>query len=73
LPKGEARVFVLQKAPMPNGRAGEVKEEAAAKVIHVGITDGLFTELTDDSDLPGEILVITDETDDKDDKKKKPF
>ena len=73
LPKGEARVFVLQKGPMPNGRAGEMKEDAVAKVIHVGITDGLFTELTDDRELPGESLVITDETDDKDDKKKKPF
>lgn len=72
LPKGEAQVYVLKKTSGPSGRAGDVKEEAVATRIHVGITDGLHTELVDDSELAGDVLVITDETDDKKDKKK-PF
>ena len=73
LPKGEARLFVLHKTAAQGRRPGDLKEDAVTKTVHVGITDGLFTELTDDQDLPGESLVITDESDEKDDKKKKPF
>jgi HlyD family secretion protein len=72
LPKGEAQVYVLKKTPGPSGRASDVKEEPVATRIHVGITDGLHTELVDDAELAGDVLVITDETDEKKDKKK-PF
>ena len=72
LPKGEAQVYVLKKTPGPSGRPSDVKEEAVPTRIHVGITDGLHTELLDEGDLAGDVLVITDETDEKKDKKK-PF
>ncbi len=72
LAKGEAQVYVLKKTPGPSDRAGDVKEEAVATRIHVGITDGLHTELVDDAELAGDVTVITDEVDEKKDKKK-PF
>jgi hypothetical protein len=47
-------------------KPGDEKDEP--KVISVGITDGLFTEVTEGSLAPGS-KVVTDEIDD--DKKKK--
>lgn len=73
LAKGEARIFLLQKSAVSGRRSGEMKEEAIAKRVHIGITDGLFTELVDEEELLGESLLITDETDEKDDKKKRVF
>ena len=61
LPKGKARVFVLTSEKL-----GDEKDEP--KVVSVGITDGLFTEVTDGSLAVG-TKVVTDQIDD--DKKKK--
>jgi HlyD family secretion protein len=61
LAKGKGRVF-LQTSDKP----GDEKEEA--KIISVGITDGLFTEVTEGS-LPVGTKVVTDQIDE--DKKKK--
>jgi HlyD family secretion protein len=61
LPKGRARVFVLTSE-----RLGDEKNEP--KVISIGITDGLFTEVTEGSLAIG-TKVVTDELDD--DKKRK--
>ena len=61
LAKGKARVHVLT-----NDKPGEEKEEV--RVIDVGVTDGVNTELLGDA-LAGDVKVITDETDDP--KKKK--
>jgi len=62
LAKGEGRVHVLT-----SDKPGEEKEEA--RVVSIGVTDGLFTELTDGA-LPVGTKVVTDELDDK---KKKGF
>jgi len=63
LEKGKARVYLLTL-----DKPGEEKSEA--KIVGVGITDGVFTEL-----LPGALAsdakVVTDETDEADPKKKK--
>jgi HlyD family secretion protein len=61
LPKGKARVFLLT-----SDKPGDEKEEA--KTISVGITDGLFTEVTEGSLAVG-TKVVTDQIDE--DKKKK--
>jgi HlyD family secretion protein len=61
LAKGKGRVFLLTSDP-----PGDEKEEA--KIISVGITDGLFTEVTDRSLAVG-TKVVTDQIDE--DKKKK--
>jgi HlyD family secretion protein len=61
LPKGKARVHVLT-----NDKPGEEKEET--RVVDVGVTDGINTELVGDA-LGDGVKVITDETDDP--KKKK--
>ncbi len=63
LPKGEARVHVLV-----NDKLGEEKEEE--RVVHVGVTDGIYTQLTGD-ELSVGTKVVTDEIDTK--KKKGPF
>jgi HlyD family secretion protein len=63
LPKGKGRVFLLT-----SDRPGDEKDEP--KVISVGITDGLFTEVTEGSLAVG-AKVVTDETDEDKDKKKK--
>jgi HlyD family secretion protein len=63
LGKGQGRVHVLL-----NDKPGEEKDET--RVISIGVTDGLFTELTDQS-LPAGTKVVTDELDEK--KKKGPF
>src|SRR5580658_8821947 len=61
LAKGHGRVFLLT-----SDKPGDEKEEA--KIISVGITDGLFTEVTDGSLSVG-TKIVTDQIDD--DKKKK--
>jgi HlyD family secretion protein len=60
LAKGTARVHVLT-----NDKPGEEKDEV--KLIHIGVTDGIFTQVTGD-DLPVGTKVVVDEMDD--DKKK---
>jgi HlyD family secretion protein len=64
LPHGKARVYVLNDATLG-------KEKAGSKVIEVGITDGIHTELRPASELAAGAKVVTDETD-ADDKKKGP-
>ena len=63
LGKGQGRVHVLL-----SDKPGEEKDEV--RIVPVGVTDGLFTELTDNS-LPAGTKVVTDELDEK--KKKGPF
>ncbi len=57
LGKGQGRVHVLV-----NDKPGEEKEEV--RVISIGVTDGIDTELTDGA-LPAGTKVVTDELDDK--------
>jgi len=61
LAKGNGRVYVIT-----NEKLGEEKSEA--RVVQVGITDGLTTEVT--GGLPATTKVVTDEVDDPDKKKK---
>jgi len=61
LAKGTGRVFVIT-----NDKLGEEKSEP--RVIQVGVTDGLTTEIT--GGLPATTKVVTDEVDDPDKKKK---
>lgn len=63
LGKGQGRVHVLV-----NDKPGDEKDEV--RIVPIGVTDGLFTELTDGS-LPAGTKVVTDELDEK--KKKGPF
>jgi HlyD family secretion protein len=64
LDKGKGRVWVLT-----NDKPGAEKDEQ--RTISIGITDGLFTEVTDPA-LPVATKVVTDENEDKDkDKDKK--
>jgi HlyD family secretion protein len=63
LGKGQGRVHVLV-----NDKPGEEKDEV--RMVSIGVTDGLFTELVGDA-LPAGAKVVTDELDDK--KKKGPF
>ncbi len=65
LPKGQARVWVVT-ADKPGD---ETDEE---RTISVGITDGIFTEVTGGS-LAAGVKVVTDETDADEKKKKKGF
>jgi HlyD family secretion protein len=67
LPKGQGRVFVLL-----NDKPGEEKEES--RIIAIGATDGIYTEVTDPN-LPVGTKIITDETDESagPGKKKGPF
>ena len=67
LPKGQGRVFVLL-----NDKPGEEKEES--RIIAIGATDGIYTEVTDPN-LPVGTKIITDETDESaaGGKKKGPF
>jgi HlyD family secretion protein len=62
LAKGQGRVYVLT-----SDRPGQEKDEA--RLVAIGITDGIYTEVTDPSLAVG-AKVVTDETD-VDDKKKK--
>lgn len=62
LTKGQGRVYVLT-----NDKPGE--EKAEARVIPIGITDGLFTEIGQGALTPA-AKIVTDESD-TDDKKKK--
>jgi len=63
LPKGKGKVYVLTSEKL-----GDEKDEA--KVVSIGITDGLFTEVTESSIAVG-TKVVTDEIDEDKDKKKK--
>jgi HlyD family secretion protein len=65
LPKGRARVWVIT-----SDKPGEEKDEE--RTIAVGITDGIFTEVTEGSLAPG-VQVVTDETDENSKTKKKGF
>jgi HlyD family secretion protein len=65
LPKGQARVWVLT-----SDKPGDEKDEM--RIVAVGITDGIFTEVTDTA-LGGGTRVVTDETDMDDKKKKRIF
>ncbi len=57
LAKGQGRVYVLT-----SDKPGDEKEEQ--KLVPIGVTDGIFTELTGD-ELPAATKVVTDETDDE--------
>jgi HlyD family secretion protein len=65
LPKGQSRVWVLT-----SDKLGDEKDEM--RIVSVGITDGIFTEVTDPSLAVG-TRVVTDETDADDKKKKRMF
>jgi HlyD family secretion protein len=65
LPKGQARVWVLT-----GDKPGDEKDEM--RVVSVGITDGIFTEVPDPA-LGVGTRVVTDETDADDKKKKRIF
>jgi HlyD family secretion protein len=65
LPKGKGRVYVLT-----SDKPGEEKNEA--KVISIGITDGMNTEVKESSLATG-TKIVTDENDDKNKEKKGGF
>lgn len=67
LEKGKGRIYLLTDA-----RPGE--EKAEMRIVPVGVTDGIFTELREHPIAEG-TKIVTDETDDLDPKKKKgkPF
>jgi HlyD family secretion protein len=65
LEKGRGRVWVLT-----SDKPGAEKEEA--RVVAIGITDGLFTEVVEPS-LGEGTRVVTDESDTEDKKKRKVF
>jgi HlyD family secretion protein len=63
LPKGKGKVYVLTSEKL-----GDEKDEP--KVVSIGITDGLFTEVMEGTIAVG-TKVVTDEIDEDKDKKKK--
>jgi HlyD family secretion protein len=63
LGKGQGRVHVIL-----SDKPGDEKDEV--RIVPIGVTDGVFTELTN-SDLTTSTKVVTDELDEK--KKKGPF
>jgi HlyD family secretion protein len=65
LPRGQARVWVLT-----GDKPGDEKDEM--RVVSVGITDGIFTEVPDPA-LGVGTRVVTDETDADDKKRKRIF
>ncbi|HEX4446323.1 MAG TPA: efflux RND transporter periplasmic adaptor subunit [Polyangiaceae bacterium] len=65
LPKGRARVWV-----QTSDKLGDEKDEM--RIVSVGITDGIFTEVTDPA-LPVGTHVVTDEADLEGKKKSKVF
>jgi len=65
LPKGQARIWVLT-----SDKPGDEKDEM--RLVNIGITDGVSTEVRDPS-LPLGTKVVTDETDADDKKKKRMF
>src|SRR5580658_2190355 len=65
LPKGQARVWVLT-----SDKPGDEKDEM--RLVNVGITDGVFTEVNDPTLRLG-TKVVTDETDADDKKKRRMF
>ncbi len=65
LAKGKARIWVLT-----SDKPGDEKDEM--RVVSIGITDGIFTEVTDPS-LAVDTRVVTDETDVEDKKRRRIF
>jgi HlyD family secretion protein len=65
LAKGQARIWVLT-----SDKPGDEKDEM--RIVSIGITDGIFTEVTDPS-LAVDARVVTDETDVEDKKKRRIF
>jgi HlyD family secretion protein len=65
LAKGQGRLWVLT-----GDKPGEEKDEA--RVVSVGITDGIYTEVTDPA-VPLGTKVVTDETDTEEKKKRRVF
>jgi HlyD family secretion protein len=65
LPKGQARIWV-----MTSDKPGDEKDEM--RLLSIGITDGVYTEVTDPG-LPVGAKVVTDETDADDKKKRRMF
>jgi HlyD family secretion protein len=65
LPKGQGRIWVLT-----SDKPGDEKDEM--RVVSIGITDGINTEVSDPSMTVG-TRVVTDETDVDDKKKKRTF
>jgi HlyD family secretion protein len=65
LAKGKGRVYVLT-----SDKPGDEKEEA--RIVSIGITDGMSTEVKDPA-LPVGAKVVTDENDDKNKQQKKGF
>jgi HlyD family secretion protein len=63
LAKGQGRVYLVTSE-----KPGDEKDEQ--KLVSIGITDGMFTEITGGA-LGVGTKVVTDETDQTDDKKKK--
>ncbi len=63
LAKGQGRVWVLT-----SDKPGDEKDEP--RVVSIGITDGIYTELDDPQLAPGS-KVVTDETDAEDKSKKR--
>lgn len=61
LVKGTGRVYVVT-----SDKPGE--EKAEAKIIDIGVTDGIFTEVA--KGLPADAKLVTDESDDESKKKK---
>jgi HlyD family secretion protein len=65
LPKGQARIWVLT-----SDKPGDEKDEM--RLVNIGITDGIFTEVAD-ATLPVGTKVVTDETDANDKKNRRIF
>jgi HlyD family secretion protein len=65
LAKGQGRIWVLT-----SDKPGDEKDEA--RVVSVGITDGIYTEVTDPA-VPLGTKVVTDETDTEEKKKRRVF
>jgi HlyD family secretion protein len=63
LAKGQGRVFLIT-----NDKPGDEKDEQ--KLISIGVTDGIFTEVMPNA-LPQAAKVVTDENESEEDKKKK--
>jgi HlyD family secretion protein len=65
LQKGEGHIWVVT-----SDKPGD--EKAEMRKVHVGVTDGMFTELTGDDAPAVSTKIVTDENE-GDDKKKGPF
>ncbi len=65
LAKGQGRIWTLT-----SDKPGDEKDEM--RVVSIGITDGIYTELTDPALAPG-AKVVTDETDNEEKKRRRVF